>query len=385
MTRETAHRRYCLVGPTYPYRGGISHYNTCLIRELSGRGETLAINFTRLYPDFLFPGKTQLDESARPLSAESLRIVDSLNPLSWIRAGAAAARFRPDAVLVQWWHPFFAPAMATLCAVAKARSRTKIVFICHNVLPHERSLVDEALARTAFAAADAFLVQSGEDRRALSRLKPRAPAVVHPHPIYDFFASEGLSREDARSAIGEGAGPLVLFFGYVRGYKGLRHLIEAMPLLRKRVPARLLVVGEFYDDPAPYEELVGSLGLSEAVRFVNRYVGNEEVEGFFAASDLVVLPYVSATQSGIVQIAIAFDRPAIVTEVGGLPEAVVPERTGFVVPPRDPAALAAAMARFFEEGWAARMAPHFAAEKRRFSWSAMADAVDGLVDAAGRA
>jgi glycosyltransferase involved in cell wall biosynthesis len=384
MTRGTEHRRYCLVGPTYPYRGGISHYNTCLIRELSARGEVLAINFSRLYPNFLFPGKTQLDESARPLAAESRRLVDSLNPFTWIRAGLAAARFRPDAVLVQWWHPFFAPAMAALCAVARARSRAAVVFICHNVLPHERSFVDAALARAAFATADAFVVQSGEDRETLSRLRRRSPAIVHPHPIYDFFASGGHTRESARAAIGEGAGPLILFFGYVRGYKGLRYLIEAMPVLRERVPARLLVVGEFYDDPAPYEELVGKLGLADAVRFVNRYVGNEEVEGFFAASDLVVLPYVSATQSGIVQIAIAFDRPAVVTDVGGLPEAIVPERTGFVVPPRDPAALAAAMARFFEEGWAARMAPHFAAEKRRFSWSAMADAVEGLLDAVRR-
>ncbi len=380
MTKGPARRRYCLVGPAYPYRGGISHYNTCLIRELSGKSDVRAINFSRLYPGFLFPGKTQFDESARPLEAPSLRLVDSLNPLSWIRAGAAAARFRPDAVLVQWWHPFFALSMAALCAVVRMRCRAKIVFICHNVLPHERSLVDATLARVAFAAADAFVVQSNEDRGKLSRIKRRSPVIVHPHPSYDFFASGGFTRESARSAIGEGAGPLVLFFGYVRGYKGLRYLLEAMPALRERVPARLLVVGEFYDSRSPYDELVSRLGLGDAVRFVDRYVGNEEVEAYFAASDLVVLPYVSATQSGIAQIAIAFDRPAVVTDVGGLPEAIAHERTGFVVPPRDPAALAGAMARFFEEGWAGKMAPLFAEEKRRFSWSAMAEAVEGLLD-----
>lgn len=372
-------RRYCLIGPTYPYRGGISHYNTCLLRELMGRGEVLAVNFSRLYPGFLFPGKTQLDESERPLEAPSLRLIDSINPFSWFGAGAAAARFEPDALLVQWWHPFFAPALFTVSATVRMRRRAKILYICHNVLPHERSLVDKSLARLAFSAADGFVVQSTEDREKLLRLRHRARVVVHPHPIYDFFAGHACTRESARSAIGEGPGPLILFFGYVRGYKGLRYLIEALPLARERIPVRLLVVGEFYEDPSPYEELVAKLSLADAVRFVNRYVGNEEVEGFFTASDLVILPYLSATQSGIVQIAMAFDRPVVVTAVGGLPEAVVPERTGFVVPPRDPAALAGAIVRFFEEGWAGRMAPHFAAEKKRFSWSAMADAIEGLL------
>jgi glycosyltransferase involved in cell wall biosynthesis len=258
-------------------------------------------------------------------------------------------------------------------------SRAPRIFICHNVLPHERSLIDTVLARIAFAGADAFIVQSTEDLRKLGRIRRRAPVIVHPHPIYDFFAGGGFTRESARAAIGERAGPLLLFFGYIRPYKGLRYLIEALPLIRDRIPVRLLVVGEFYDDPAPYEELVAKLGLSDAVRFVNRYVGNEEVEAFFTASDLVILPYLSATQSGIVQIAIAFDRPVVVTAVGGLPEAVVPDRTGFVVPPRDQRALAAAITRFFDEEWAARMEPHFAGEKRRFSWGAMADAIEGLL------
>ncbi len=378
MTSGTEKHRFCIIGPTYPYRGGISHYNTCLIRALAAAGDVRAINFKRLYPGFLFPGTTQLDESERPLTAASERIIDSINPFTWIAAGVRAARGTPDLTLVQWWHPFFAPAVFAVCAALKLARRGKIVFICHNVLPHERSLVDRCLAALAFSAADGFLVQSREDRDTLLRMRRNAHVVVHPHPIYDFFGTGSLAREAARGRIGEPAGPLLLFFGYVRGYKGLMHLIEAMPLVRRRVPARLLVVGEFYDDPAPYTALVERLGLGDAVRFENRYVGNEEVEGFFAASDLVVLPYVSATQSGIVQIAIASDRPVVVTDVGGLPEAVAPEKTGFVVPPRDPAALAGAIVRFFEEGWAARMAPSFAAERARFSWSAMVEAIDGL-------
>jgi len=379
MTRENEKRRFCLIGPTYPYRGGISHYNTCLMRELAKRHEVRAINFSRLYPGFLFPGKTQLDESTTPLVADSERAIDSINPFTWIGAGFRAARMRPDVTLVQWWHPFFAPAVFTICSILRLMRRGKVIFVCHNVLPHEKSLVDRLLARLAFAAADGFLVQSCEDREKLLRIRRKAPVAVHPVPIFDFFGTGSATKEGARRAIGAGDGPLLLFFGYIRAYKGLTYLIDAMPLVREKVPAELVVVGEFYEDSRPYRSLAARLGLGEAVRFEERYVGNEEVESYFVASDLVILPYVSATQSGIMQIAIAFDRPVVVTDVGGLPEAVVPEKTGFVVPPRDPDALARAIVRFFEEGWGARMAPFFANEKKRFSWEAMVEALDGLL------
>jgi glycosyltransferase involved in cell wall biosynthesis len=383
MSKGTETRRVCLIGPTYPYRGGISHYNTCLMRELAKDREVRAINFSRLYPGFLFPGKTQLDESSRPLTAESERLIDSLNPFTWIRAGVRAARMKPDLVLIQWWHPFFAPLVFTIAAVLKLARRGRIICICHNVLPHEQSLVDRSLAALAFSLADAFLVQSREDCEKLLRIRKGARVAVHPHPIYDFFGTGNLSKAEARRGAGAGEGPLILFFGYVRSYKGLSCLIEAMPLIREKVPATLLVVGEFYEDRAPYDELVARLALGDAVRFVDRYVGNEEVERYFVASDLVILPYLSATQSGIVQIAIAFDRPVVVTAVGGLPEAVASERTGFVVPPRDPAALARAVIRFFEEGWGERMAPFFAEEKKRFSWSAMVGAIDEVARRTG--
>ncbi len=382
MSSDDVKGPVCHIGPTYPYRGGIAHYGTCLMRELARDREVRAINFSRLYPGFLFPGKTQLDESGRPFTASSERLIDSLNPFTWVRAGLRAAGMKPSLVVMQWWHPFFAPAYFTIAAVLRLARRGPVIYVCHNVLPHEKSLVDRMLAGLAFALPDAFMVQSREDLAKLARLRRGARAAVHPHPIYDFFATGGLSKAEARRLAEEPDGPLVLFFGYIRGYKGLSYLIEAMRLVRERVPARLLVVGEFYEDRAPYDALVARLGLGEAVRFVDRYVGNEEVERYFVASDLVILPYVSATQSGIVQIAFAFDRPVVVTEVGGLPEAVAPGKTGFVVPPRDPAALAGAIARFFGEGWGERMAPFFAAEKERFSWSAMVRSLDELAKTA---
>jgi glycosyltransferase involved in cell wall biosynthesis len=371
--------RVCLVGPAYPYRGGISHYNTCLAEELSKRHEVHIINFTRLYPEFLFPGKTQYDESESALTVRSERIVDSMNPFTWIRAGLTIARMKPDLVIVQWWHPYFALALFTICHIVRLARRRTTVFLCHNVVPHERSRIDRMLSRLAFTAPRGFIVQSTEDRDNLRAIRPHAPVLVHPHPIYDFFRRGDLTRAEARCRIGAGPGPVLLFFGYVRPYKGLRFLLTAMPEIRERTGAELFVVGEFYEDRAPYDALVHEHDLVDCVRFVDRYVDNEEVETFFVASDLVVLPYISATQSGIVQIALAFDRPVIVTGVGGLPEVVAPGKTGFIVPPSDPGALAAAVGRFFDEGWSERMAPHFAAERERFSWRRMVDAIEELV------
>jgi glycosyltransferase involved in cell wall biosynthesis len=380
MIRENPQRRsrFCLIGPAYPYRGGISHYNTSLIRELAARHEVRAVNFKRLYPDLLFPGKTQYDESASPYEAPSERIIDSINPFTWIRAGFHAARGRPDVVVVQWWHPFFAPAIFVACSILRIMRRGRILFICHNVVPHETSPLDRMLSRIAFSTAHCFIVQSGEDRRNLLRLRRGAKAEIHPLPLFDFFKTGPMGMNEARDMIGEGEGRLLLFFGYIRPYKGLANLIEAMGILRDRMEARLLVVGEFYEEREPYLRLVERLGLSERVRFVDRYVGNEEVQPFFTASDLVVLPYVSATQSGIAQIALSFDRPVVVTRVGGLPEVVSEGRTGFIVPPADPQAVADAIVEFFSGGWAEKMEPYFEEEKRRFSWASLASTIESI-------
>jgi glycosyltransferase involved in cell wall biosynthesis len=345
---------------------------------MAGRHDVSVVNYSRLYPDFLFPGRTQYDESSSSHKVDSERLIDSVNPFTWIRAGLRIARSRPDMTVVQWWHPYFAPALVKICAILRMLSRTKIVFICHNVVPHETSPVDRILARSAFLLPHAFIVQSEEDRRNLLGMRSRAAVRVNPHPIYDFFRVGEISREEARREIGEGEGPLLLFFGYIRPYKGLVHLIEAMPSIMERTGARLLVVGEFYEDSAPYLGLADKLGVAGSIRFIDRYVANEEVPAFFTASDLVILPYLSATQSGIAQIAVAFDRPMIATSVGGLPEVVSDGRTGFIVPPADPGAIADAVSRFFREGWAARMAPNFPGEKERFSWDRIVSVIEDI-------
>jgi glycosyltransferase involved in cell wall biosynthesis len=291
---------------------------------------------------------------------------------------------KPDLTVVQWWHPYFAPALVKICMILRMLSRTRIVFICHNVIPHETSPADRILSAMAFRVPHAFLVQSREDMQNLLNIRSEAVVLPHPLPIFDFFRRGEMTVEEARQEIGEGEGRLLLFFGLIRPYKGLRHLIEAMPSIAGRTGARLLVVGEFYEDSAPYFELARELGVADMIRFIDRYIANEEVAAYFTAADLVMLPYISATQSAIAQVAVAFDRPMIATRVGGLPEVVSEGKTGFIVPPSNPGAMADAVSRFFDGGWAGRMAAHFSEEKRRFSWASLADAIEELYRSVSR-
>jgi glycosyltransferase involved in cell wall biosynthesis len=373
--------RVCLVGPAYPYRGGIAHYTSLLAREFGREHDVHTINFSRLYPSFLFPGKTQYDASDSPLRVETERLIDCLNPLSWISAGRAAAAFDPDLVVLQWWHPFFGPAYRTICSSFKRGCGAPAVFLCHNVLPHESSAVDRVLINIGLSKADAFLVQSKEDGKNLERIEKDPVMAVNPLPIYDFFDEGRYDRRAAREALGVD-GPVILFFGYIRGYKGLRDLVEAFPKVLQRVRATLLVVGEFYEKREPYDERIAALAIGDHVRIVDEYVPNEDVEIYFKASDLVVLPYRTATQSAIVQTAFGFEKPVVVTAVGGLPDVVLDGVTGYVVPKGDIDALADAVVRFFDENQADRMASNIRADLDRFSWRKCAGT---LTDLAARA
>lgn len=369
--------KICLVGPTYPYRGGIAHYTSLLAKQFESGHDVKIINFSRLYPSFLFPGKTQYDTSDSPLRVETDRIIDCLNPLSWFGAGKAAADFESDLTVFQWWHPFFSPAYRVICSTFKHRRKSPLVFLCHNVIPHESSVFDRMLIKTAFGGADAFLVQSSADGENLKKLRDQPVMEKNPHPIYDFFDAGRYDRESAREKLGLD-GPVILFFGYIREYKGLADLIEALPRVVERKPVTLLVVGEFYDKREPYDRRIEELSLENNIRIVDQYVPNEDVEIYFKASDLCVLPYRLATQSGIVQTAYGFGKPVVVTAVGGLPDVVTDGKTGYVVPPGDTGALADAVVRFFEEGAAGRMADNIRADLDRFSWKRCVDVLLSL-------
>jgi glycosyltransferase involved in cell wall biosynthesis len=373
-----------VLGPFHPYRGGIAHHSTLLVRSLLADHPVMGLNFARLYPGLLFPGRTQYDDSADPLRAAGVatpRCIDSIGPWTWRRAAQRVVDFEARLLILQWWHPFFAPAYAAIATQCRRRG-VRTLFLCHNVLPHESSRIDGALVRWALRSADAFIVQSQGDVETLQQLAPDKPVELTPHPAYNFFRTGSMSREQARAQL-RVQGDVLLFFGLIRQYKGLDVLLRALALVRQQLPVRLMVVGEFYQDRRPYDALIAELQLGDAVHIVDRYLPNEEVEPWFLAADLVVMPYRSATQSGIAQISLSFERPVLVTRVGGLPEVVEPGRTGMVVHPEDAPAMAAAIVDFFQQRRQNEMQPFLAGAAERFSWDNMVHAVHRSSDRLG--
>ena len=371
--------RVALLGPTYPHRGGIAHYTTLLARSFSKSHETHIVSFTRLYPSLLFPGATQFDRSEEGLlpPVEPERLLDSVNPLTWRRAGMRLRALDPDVLVVPWWHPFFGPSLGTAARIARRGGRPKRIFLTHNVEPHEPTPVDRWLAGYGLGAADGFLVHARAEAERL-RLRARGrPVRVHPHPSYEFFSERRPSREAARAAIGA-RGRVLLFFGYVRAYKGLADLLSALRLARGDAWDQLFVVGEFYEPRASYEALLQDPALRGKVTVVDRYVANEEVAAYFAAADVVALPYRSATGSGIAQVAFGAGVPVIATRAGGLEEVVEEGVSGLLVEPSDPKSLARAIERFFDEDLGSRLRQGVAAARGRFTWDALRDALLSL-------
>jgi glycosyltransferase involved in cell wall biosynthesis len=296
-------------------------------------------------------------------------MIDPFEPWTWFQAAQRIRDLAPGLLLLQWWVPFWAPTLWSVVRLCRRQTGLRVLFICHNVLPHEERWIDRHLTRWALGQGDAFIVHSERDREDLLRLLPGADVRRSVLPSYQRLSGEAPSPGEARRRLGLGGRQeVLLFFGFVREYKGLRYLLEAMPQILDSQDAHLLVVGEFWDDPEPYRRQVKALGLGGRVTIVDRYVPDGELGTYFAAADLVVLPYVDATQSAVVQLAFGFGVPVVTTEVGGLAEVVEDGATGFLVPPQDGGALAAAVVRYFQEGLGAGMRANIRAQAERFSW-----------------
>ena len=343
-----------VIGPTYPFRGGISHYNTELCKYLSKRHKLILISYKRRFPSFLYPGREQIDrKTIKKREIENVEfILDTLNPITWIKAFLRIREEKPDLLIFHWVTPFMAPMFSTIFSLVKRLTKTKILAICHNVLPHERTAIDVLLAKLVFKNVDYFIVQSREDLFKLKEIISNSKvAKYNPHPIYDIFRVQSISEEDARKILNiPKNAKVLLFFGYVRKYKGLIYLIRAMPKIIKKIPeAYLLVVGEFWDNKEYYINEIKKLNIKDHVRIIDKYIPDEEVGIYFSAADVVILPYISATQSGVVQIAYAFDKPVITTNVGGLPDVVEDRKTGFIVEAKNPEKLAEVVIKYFKE------------------------------------
>ncbi|CUS80113.1 Glycosyltransferase involved in cell wall bisynthesis [Candidatus Kryptonium thompsonii] len=367
-----------IVGPVYPYRGGIAHYIKLLYKSLIRNNHDVKIfNFKRLYPNFLFPGKTQFEKSDEVEKIESKRIIDSVNPISWFTTGFKIAKEKPDIVIFKYWLPFFAPCFGITAGIIKLLSNSKIIFICDNITPHEKFPLSKPLSKFAFLFVDHFIVQSTSVEEDLLKIKPRASYKKVFHPIYEIFGKP-IDRNEARKLLGiRPDEKILLFFGYIRGYKGLDLLLKSMKLVLSKFPVKLLVAGEFYEDPKRYYKIVEEEGIADFVIFKSEYIPNDEVKVYFCASDLVVLPYISATQSGIVQIAYNFNKPVIATNVGGLPEVVIDGETGFVVEPSSEK-LAEAIIKFFEWDLAETFSKNIENVKEKFSWEHLVQILEEL-------
>jgi glycosyltransferase involved in cell wall biosynthesis len=370
---EGAGLKLCVIGPAYPLRGGIAHHTTLMCRHLSCRHQVDAVTFKRLYPGLLFPGKSQSDPSLQAADFPSAPLLDSMNPLSWLKTADYIRERRPDYVLMQWWQPFFGPCLGTIAARVRP---IKTIFICHNIFPHEGGPLARPLARWALRNGGGFVVHSGKEQEILERLLPDRRVCKTVLPEYDVFPREEMGKQAARELLGV-RGRVILFFGLVRKYKGLMNLVRAMALLQD-MEVTCMVAGEFYDKKSRYISEIDRLALNDVVRIVDEYVPNEQVERYFAAADAVVLPYVSATQSSIVQMAHRFGRPVIATAVGGLPEAVDDGATGLLVQPDSPAALADAIRRFYEESLEAQLTANICADRGRFSWDRVVESIEAI-------
>lgn len=385
LSRRDRSEHIAVVGPVHPYRGGIAHFTEMTVEGMDARGHDVRpISFSRQYPELLFPGETQFepDETAPEAVRGAPRLIDTLNPLSWLQAAWALWKMQPDAVVFQYWMPFFAPAYATIARLLW-RGGIPSLAVVHNALPHERHVGDTWLSRFFLRACKGFVVMSDEVADDVRRFRrPSTPIAQIDHPVYERFG-DPVPREDAREALDVPANaPVLLFFGFVREYKGLHVLLEALPAITEQLPdVQLIIAGEPYDDPDQYHRLIDSHDLGDRLHWHEQYIPSDEVSTYFSAADLVVQPYVSATQSGVAQIATHFEVPMVVTDVGGLADVVPHEEAGFVVPPEDPLALSSSVVRFFQENWRDRLVEGVQTRKHRQQPERLFEALEGLLQA----
>lgn len=366
-----------IIGPAYPLRGGLATYNERLARAFKEAGDDARIvTFSLQYPNFLFPGQTQFSTEAGPADLDIEVSLNSVNPLSWVKVGRKLRAERPDLVVFRFWLPFMGPALGTVARLVRGNGHTRVVAITDNVIPHEKRPGDGPLTRYFLSACDGFVTMSRsvlEDLRGLGF--GSKPAQYRPHPLYDNFGPIK-SKAEALRALGlpDSVGYL-LFFGFIRAYKGLDILLEAFADERiATLPIKLIIAGEFYEDAAPYEELIKRHNLENRIVRATDFIPNEKVVDYFCAADLIMQPYKNATQSGVSQIAYHFERPMLVTDVGGLAELIPAGVVGYVVPPT-PAAIADAVVDFYAENREAAFTVGVREQKKQFSWPVMVAAL----------
>lgn len=372
-----------IIGPAYPYRGGIASFDEMLAHTYASRGDAANIvTFTLQYPGFLFPGKTQYSQSPPPQGLNIERRVNSINPVNWLRVGRRIRKQRPDMVIMKYWTPFLAPCLGTIARCIRRNGHTKVVVQVDNIVPHEHNFTDSLFNKYFIRSVDGFVYMSEQVKNDLDMLGSTKPALFSPHPIFTGYG-ESVSKQEACVRLGlDPAISYAMFFGLIRGYKGLGLLLDAWMMLkadRQTEGQKLIVAGEFYDNKEKYIRQIEENGLQDDVIIREGYVPDEDVRYYFSAADVLIQPYHTATQSGVTQIAYNFGLPMIVTNVGGLAEIVPDNVVGYVVN-TTPEAVAAAVVQLYDDDNIARFRRNIEQEKKRFSWDAMADRIDEVLE-----
>lgn len=372
--------KIAILSPFYPYRGGIAQFSAMLYKELEKEGHTLAaFNFKRLYPGILFPGKTQyVEEGDNAIEIRSKRVLDSINPFSYYRTVKEIKKFEPDVLIISYWMSFFVPAYAHIAN--RMKGSCKVITLIHNAIPHEPRFFDKPLASLFFKQNDGFIIMSETVKNDLLRLYPEAKYTLKPHPLYDQFG-EKKEKHFAREQLGiDKDKKTLLFFGLIRDYKGLDLLIEAFNKLDDSY--QLVIAGESYGPFDKYEERIKQSAHRENIHVLNRYIQDSEVPLLFSAADLNILPYRSATQSGVISIAYHFETPMIVTPVGSLPESIVPQGVGLATENVSAEALSTTIQKFFTTN-PEYFSANFKREKKNLSWESFTEELVSFIRKTG--
>lgn len=363
-------KKIIIIGPAYPLRGGIADSNHSLALALQKQGhEVQLLSFSLQYPSMLFPGKTQFDLNAEAPSINIRTAINSINPISWVKNALWLKRQRPDIVITRYWIPFIGASLGTLLQCSGLKKKIPLIALCDNVIPHENRPGDALLTRFFLNANNKYLVMSKSVGKDIELFVKKPDLLFHPHPVYDQFGNL-VAKSEAIDKLGlDNAKKYILFFGFIRKYKGLDLLLDAMPNISE--DTHLIVAGEFYEDQAVYEQTIQSLGISDRVHLFSDFIPQEEVCLYFSAADMIVQPYRTATQSGVAQIAYHFNKPILVTDVGGLAEIVPHKKVGYVVDV-DALQIADAVNDFYEQDREQSFIANVKIEKKKYSWSNMA-------------
>lgn len=380
--------KVALVGPVYPYRGGIAHYTAMLYRALRRERshEVLMVSFKRQYPRWLFPGRSDKDPSKEPLLVKDAQYwIDSLNPVSWLTTSWRICHYQPDILILQWWTTFWMPCFSVLVYLhRRVFPKSPVAVFCHNVVPHESRHWDYLLSKMFLSLPTHCFVHTKQDKERLLELVPHARVTVVEFPPYQNVVPKRYTRDEARDLLGLDRGiPVVLFFGFVRPYKGLMYLIQAVHQVRHRIPVHLLIVGEFWEDKRKYLQQIQELGLAPYVTIIDRYVRNEEIGVYFEAANVLVLPYLQTSQSAVLRIAFEVGLPVIASDVGGLRESIRDGVDGLLVKPGDSASLVRTILQYLQEGLEPMMRRHMLERHRMASGENIIAQIESLVQERG--